>query len=55
MIGFPSGVSCIDMNDPTAERVHDGRKEGEEAFPIQRSSVGGVFFHSGVSIAHDDL
>ena len=27
-------------------------KKGEEAFPIQRSHVGGVDFHSGVSIAH---
>jgi len=40
------------VNGPTPERVQDGCKEGEEAFPIQRSSVGGLSLHSDVSIAH---
>jgi hypothetical protein len=50
--GLSKWGCCIHVNGPTAERVHDGYKEGEEAFPIQRSHVGGVYFHSGVSIAH---
>jgi hypothetical protein len=50
--GLSKWGCCIHVNGPTAERVHDGYKKGEEAFPIQRRPVGGVPFHSIVFIAH---